>query len=67
MIASYLTNQSINVFAEERQNINESNLENILQFEESRYIKSSSLVEVYLDGSKESSGIWKIKRKSFGC
>ncbi len=56
MIASYLTNQSINVFAEERKNVDIST--NIVQAKETSDInvKSSSLAEVYLDGFKESSG-----------
>lgn len=56
MIASYLTNQSINVFAEERTNVDIST--NIVQAKDTQDInvKNSSLSEVYLDVSKESSG-----------
>lgn len=60
LIASYLTNQPINVLAEELTDIN---IKNIAQTEESSDIilKSNSLNEVYLDGSKITSGSGKTK------
>ena len=58
IIVSYLANQSINVFAEELKNIDVSDSKNILQPREALDInvKNNNLYEVYLDGSKESSG-----------
>lgn len=55
LIASYLTNQSINVLAEELKDISTKNIE---QTEDNLEVrpKSNSLNEVYLDGSKAISG-----------
>lgn len=58
IVVSYLANHSINVFAEEFKNIDVSDLKNIVQTNETIDInvKNNNLYEVYLDGSKESSG-----------
>lgn len=60
IIASTLANQPINVLAEE---LNDTNITNIAQIEANSdtEIKSNSLNEVYLDGSKRESGSGKTK------
>lgn len=58
MIASYLVNQPINVFAEELKDVYVSNLKSISQIKENSEtkIQNKLLDEVYLNASKSSSG-----------